>query len=39
MASIGPCDVTSKDDLEKLCKDIESKEDKLNLLSELLCYF
>ena len=34
--SIGPCDVTSKSDLEKLVKDLTSKEDYLNLLSPSL---
>ncbi|KAK0726817.1 hypothetical protein B0T26DRAFT_737717 [Lasiosphaeria miniovina] len=29
---IGPCDVTSKADLEKLCKELESREDHLNVL-------
>jgi len=29
---VGPCDVTSKSELEKLIKDIESKEKYLNLL-------
>jgi len=29
---IGPCDVTKKDDLDKLVKDLESKEKYLNLL-------
>lgn len=29
---IGPCDVTSKSDLEKLVKDLSSKEQHLNLL-------
>jgi type I site-specific restriction-modification system R (restriction) subunit len=30
---IGPCDVTSKSELEKLIQDISSKEKYLNLLS------
>lgn len=30
---VGPCDVTSKADLEKLIKEISSKEKYLNLLS------
>ena len=34
--SIGPCDVTSKSDLERLVKDLTSKENYLNLLSPLL---
>lgn len=34
--SIGPCDVTSKSDLEKLVKDLASKEKYLNLLSPSL---
>ncbi|KAL8691182.1 MAG: hypothetical protein Q9218_003532 [Villophora microphyllina] len=29
---VGPCDVTSKEDLEKLVKDISSKEKHINLL-------
>ena len=31
-SSIGPCDVTSKAELEKLVKDLSSKEKYLNLL-------
>ena len=30
---VGPCDVTSKSELEKLAKEIEFKEKHLNLLS------
>ena len=30
---IGPCDVTSKSDLEKLIEDMSSREKYLNLLS------
>ena len=30
--SVGPCDVTKKEDLEKLVKEIESKEKHVNLL-------
>ena len=37
VSSIGPCDVTSKEDLEKLVRQISEKEKYLNLLS--LCYF
>ncbi len=37
--SIGPCDVTSKPDLEKLVKDLASKETYLNLLSSSPCLF
>ena len=33
---IGPCDVTSKPDLEKLVKNLASKEQYLNLLSPSL---
>lgn len=29
---MGPCDVTKKADLEKLCKEIESKESHLSLV-------
>ena len=32
--SIGPCDVTSKQDLEKLIKELSSREKHLNLLSK-----
>lgn len=31
---IGPCDVTKKEDLEKLVQDISKKEKHLNLLSK-----
>ena len=33
ISSIGPCDVTSKEDLEKLVRQISEKEKYLNLLS------
>ena len=32
---VGPCDVTSKDDLEKLVQEISKKEKHINLLSKL----
>jgi NAD(P)-dependent dehydrogenase (short-subunit alcohol dehydrogenase family) len=30
--SLGPCDVTKKEDLEKLCQDLEKREKHINLL-------
>ena len=34
--SVGPCDVTKKEDLEKLVKEIESKEKHVNLLGTFI---
>ena len=33
----GPCDVTKKEDLEKLVKEIEGKEKHVNLLGRYCC--
>lgn len=34
LCSLGPCDVTKKEDLERIVKEVESKEKYINLLSK-----